>query len=84
MHLTGQELNAVQRDDSNKPLVEEIAEIQRLRNGVVHRGEMVTQVDAERAVNICLTTIVYILNPVLGALGLQSRKGEGIQLIKCA
>ena len=81
-HLTGQELNAVLGDDSNKPLVKEIAEIQRLRNGVVHRGETMTQVDAERAVNICKMTIVYILNPVLDALGLKSRKGEGVQLIK--
>ncbi|BBE52139.1 hypothetical protein OYT1_ch2627 [Ferriphaselus amnicola] len=78
-HLTSKKLDSVLRVGASKTLVDEIAEIQRMRNGVVHRGESITQADAERALDVCKTTVIFVLNPVLAALNLESRKGEGIQ-----
>jgi len=83
-HLTNQKLEDVLRKDANKTLVEEIADIQRIRNKVVHEGEATTQIEAERALNVCKTAVVFVLTPVLSALSLESRKGEGIQPIVSA
>jgi hypothetical protein len=81
-HLTGEKLNGVSRKDVNSSLLKEIHDIRLIRNGIVHRGDATTKTDAERALHICQTTAISILNPVLLALGLEARKGEGIQPIR--
>lgn len=77
-HLTEEKLESVTRNDAGKSLMEEIAEIQSLRNKVVHECISVTDLDAERALNVCRAAVVFVLAPVLAAIRLESRKGEGI------
>lgn len=77
-HLTNKKLEGVMREDARSPLLKEIEEIQQIRNRVVHDGQTTTQVEAERALNVCKTAVFFVLTPVLSAVGLESRKGEGI------
>lgn len=80
-HLTNKKLESVMRKDAKKPLGEEIAEIQGMRNKVVHEGRATTQIEAEQALNVCKAAVVFVLTPVLAAVGLEARKGEGIRPI---
>lgn len=80
-HLTRQKLETVMRKDAKKPLLAEIAEIQEIRNKVVHQGCATTQLEAERALNVCRTAVAFVLTPLLVSVGLESRKGEGIRPI---
>jgi HEPN domain-containing protein len=81
-HLTSKKLETVMRKGAKKPLLEEIREIQEIRNDVVHQGCATTQFEAERALNVCRTAVAFVLSPLLAAVGLESRKGEGIRPIK--
>jgi HEPN domain-containing protein len=68
----------VKRDSSNKPLLEEMIELQKVRDGVIHRGEQITVSEAKDALSIALSVFNSLLVPMLTALDLTIEPGGRI------
>lgn len=69
-HFGGVDLKTFKRSTSSKTLWKEVEEIQRSRNGVVHRGEIPDRSLAEQAITMATTLLGEIVPDVLRNLGL--------------
>jgi len=77
-HLADIELTSVRREGAPKPLLEEIAALQKLRNAIVHRGEQATAPDGEQALAVANAVYSQVFVRLLAALGLRTIKGVRI------
>jgi len=75
--LTGESLSDVTRDGAQQSIFRECRDVQRLRNGVIHRGENVSPESAEIARLVAISVFEKVVHPVLYNIGLQVvEKGE--------
>ncbi|QTA84001.1 Uncharacterized protein dnl_64320 [Desulfonema limicola] len=65
------DLTCYKRNDSNKPLWEEIKIIQKKRNDVVHKAENVNKSDAELAISVASEILEKIIPKFLNCLDLK-------------
>jgi hypothetical protein len=72
--LAGIDITNVKRQSSSKKLLEEAAELQKLRNKIIHQGLPVSDVDAQVAIETASAVSNEILERMLNALGLQLDK----------
>lgn len=75
-NLAGIKLNELQRQGAAKKLLVEAAELQEVRNKVVHSGLQVKDADAKNALAIAEEIFSNILLRMLNALGLGIEKDE--------
>jgi len=75
MELAGIELATLRRKAAGKPLLRESAEIQELRNTVIHQGQAVTLEQAQHGIDVSTEVFNQVLAAVLGNLGLSLGKG---------
>lgn len=73
--LTGVELTKLRRQLSAKPLLREAADIQELRNTVIHLGQAVTLEEAQHGIDVSTEVFNQVLAAVLSNLGLSLEKG---------
>lgn len=73
--LAGIDLKALLRKPGARSLLEEASEVQGLRNTVIHRGQAVSQEQAELAVEIAAQVFNQVLVELLGNLGFTVKKG---------
>ena len=73
--LAGIELKTLTRKLGSKPLLEDASEIQDVRNGVIHRGQEVSQEQAELSVEIATQVFNQVVAEVLKDLGFTVEKG---------
>lgn len=73
--LAGIELKTLTRNPGSRPLLEEASEMQDVRNAVIHRGQEVSQEQAELAVEIAAQVFNQVLAEVLRDLGFTVEKG---------
>ena len=66
------DLAAFKRDGVAKTLWDEMGEVQKRRNGVVHRAESVDVTEATLAVDIAGTIVEALFPAVIGSLGLKT------------
>ncbi len=71
----GVDLNSFKRSGSSKPLWEEIKEVQKLRNDVMHRAEIVLKEKAEQALGIASEILETIFPKVISKMGLHLHDG---------
>jgi len=72
------DFNAFTIEGHKKTMWEEITTLQNARNGIVHRGELVTNETADLAKEVATMIICTLLASVLNGLGLKLVKGGGI------
>lgn len=73
--IAGIELKSLVREPGSKPLLKEAAEIQNVRNCVVHQGQEVAEAQAKLAVEITTQIFNQVLAEVLSSLDLTVKKG---------
>ena len=71
----GVDLDSFKRAGSSKPLWEEIKEVQKLRNDVMHRAEIVLKEKAEQALGIASEILETIFPTVITKMGLHLHDG---------
>lgn len=85
----GVDLKVFKRTDSAKTLWQEIGEVQKARNGVVHRGEALDDANADLAIAVAATLLTEVFPHILAKLDLHihdpmtvcaARHGPHIQL----
>lgn len=64
------DLEQITREGAARPLLEECARMQDLRNGVIHRGESRIAEEAENANAVAVAVFSQLVQPLLHALGL--------------
>lgn len=69
--LAGIDIAALKRSNSNIPLLNEVFEIQKIRNGIIHRGESVTVEQAKVALNVATAIFLKVVEKMLFAIGLK-------------
>lgn len=69
--LAGIDIAKITRSDSTVPLLAEAAEVQKARNGIIHRGDNVTEDQAEYACNVTSAVFSDVVYQMLSALGLK-------------
>lgn len=74
VELAGIELATLRRKAAGKPLLRETADIQELRNTVIHQGQAVTLEQAQHAIDVSTEVFNQVLAAVLGNLGLSLGK----------
>lgn len=75
MELAGLELTTLRRQSAPKPLLREAADIQELRNTVIHQGQAVTLEEAQHGIDVSTEVFNQVLAAVLSSLGLSLEKG---------
>lgn len=75
LELAGIEIKTLIRKPDSKPLLEEAFDLHDLRNAVAHRGEKITQNQAEDAVDIATNIFIQVVAEVLTNLGITVKKG---------
>ncbi|WP_076600581.1 hypothetical protein [Aromatoleum tolulyticum] len=75
LELAGVELATLRRKPEAKPLLREAADIQVLRNAVIHQGEAVTPEQAQHGIDVSTEVFNQVLAPVLRNLGLSHGNG---------
>jgi len=75
--LTATDLAALSRAGEERPLLLEASDLQNRRNGVVHRGEEVSENEASTSLAVSAAVYVYVLANMLSSLGLQ-RSEQGV------
>lgn len=75
LELAGIELKTLVCSNSSKPLLEEASKLQDVRNGVIHRGNEVSQPQAQFAIELVTQVFDKVLAKVLENLGLAVNKG---------
>lgn len=75
LELAGIELKTLVCSNSSKPLLEEASKLQDVRNGVIHRGNEVSQLQAQFAIEVATQVFDKVLAEVLANLGLAVKKG---------
>ena len=73
--LTGVELTTLSRQPAAKPLLREAADIQELRNAVIHQGQAVTLEVAQHGIDVSAEVFNQVLAVVLNNLGLSLENG---------
>lgn len=73
--LVGVELSTLRRKSDTKPLLREAADIQELRNAVIHQGQSVTPEQALYGIEVSTEVFNQVLAEVLSNLGLTLEKG---------
>lgn len=74
----GVDLDKYKRDLSQKPLWEELKEVQKIRNLVLHRAENVLQESADLAVDVATEIVKNIFPQVVSQIGLHLHNGYQI------
>jgi len=64
------DLDNYKRKDSNKTFWEEIKEVQKVRNLVVHRGDLASVEQAELSINVASEIIEKIFPKIISKIGL--------------
>lgn len=77
-NLAGINLDTVQRQGSARKLLDEVSELQKVRNKIIHQGLQVQDGEAKNALAITEAVVAQIVLEMLGALGLQIEKGGRI------
>ena len=68
--LAGDQLNEVTRQHAERPILSECKQLQKIRNGIVHRGDKCETTDAERARLVAIAVFERVVRPVLYRIGL--------------
>lgn len=68
--LAGDQLSEVTRPDAESPILSECKQLQKIRNGIVHRGDNCEAKDAERARLVAIAVFEKVVRPVLYRIGL--------------
>lgn len=76
--LASMQLNSIARENG-KPLLQECAELQELRNGVIHRGEIRTVDEAVFGKAVANAVFHLLVGPMLSAIGLSVVEGGEIR-----
>ena len=76
-HFGGVDLKTFKRTGSNRTLWQEIVEVQKARNGVIHRGENAEDSTAELAVAVAHSLLHGIVPQVVGKLVQLSQETSG-------
>jgi hypothetical protein len=76
--LAGINLEDVKRPGSAKKLLDEVSDLQRVRNKIIHQGIQVQKGDAKTALDITAAVFLQIVVEMLGALGLRIEQGGKI------
>lgn len=69
--FTGLELRNISREEESAKLFNECKELQGIRNGIIHRGEVCTEGDAEKARRVSVAVYKLIVVPIIEALDLK-------------
>lgn len=69
-NLVGIDVRSVTREDSDKTLLVECRQIQRIRNNVVHKGQKCSENDAVTGKVVSVAVFGQIVRPMLHSLGL--------------
>ena len=69
--FTNLELKNISRDEQSSKLFNECKELQDIRNGIIHRGEVCTEGDAEKALRVSVAVYTLIVVPIIEALNLK-------------
>jgi hypothetical protein len=77
-NLVGINLGTVQRQGSARKLLDEVSELQKVRNKIIHAGLQVQDSEAKHALAITEAVVAQIVLEMLRALGLQIEKGGKI------
>ncbi|XTI72389.1 hypothetical protein ACQAYK_12020 [Acidithiobacillus sp. AC3] len=75
VELAGVELTTLRRQPEAKPLLREAADIQELRNAVIHQGQAITLEQAQHGIDVSTEVFNQMLAAVLSNLGLSLEKG---------
>lgn len=82
LHAAEFDLNDI-KGAEGKPILEESADIQMIRNRVVHQGYKATSDEAQRAKDIAEVIVKEVINPVLRYLDLKfDRRENGFEIVK--
>ena len=71
----GVDLDSYKRPDSNKPIWQEIREVQRQRNSILHRAEAASDEEATLALGVASTIIEKLFPAVVKKMGLHLHEG---------
>lgn len=74
----GVDLDSFRRPDSNKPIWQELREIQKQRNAILHRAETASTKDAKLALHIASTIMETLFPSVITKIGLHLHDGYRI------
>ncbi len=69
--FTDLELKNISRDDEPAKLFSECKALQKIRNKIIHSGEVCTKEDAEQARIVSVAVYELIVKPIIGALNLK-------------
>jgi len=70
--LANIDIASLKRSNSNVSLLQEASEIQKIRNGVIHRGESVTVEQAKFARSVANAVFSDVVEKMLHAIGLKT------------
>jgi HEPN domain-containing protein len=77
--IAGLKLESIRRSDACTTLIKEVVIFQRIRNGILHAGDVCTPEQAMAAQEVALAIFMLIVEPLLSALGLFS---DGVGVIR--
>lgn len=80
LEIAGIEIHSLSRSQGGRPLLDEAAALQELRNHVLHRGDEIVENQAVEATAIASAVFSKILAEVLSNLGLDVAKGGVISV----
>ena len=72
------DITNVTRQGSTKKLLDEVAELQKTRNKIIHQGVEVEESEAKEALDVTVAVLGEVVLAMLNALGLQIEKGGRI------
>ena len=75
--LAGMDIASLKRSNSNVTLLNEASEIQKIRNGIIHRGESVTVEQAKHGHAVATAVFSEVVEKMLYAIGLKTN-GYGL------
>jgi len=69
-NLVGTDIKSIQRTGATKKLLDEIADVQKIRNDIIHKGITVQKENARYALLVAHAVFTLVFKKMLGALGL--------------
>ena len=73
---------SARREGADRSLRDETRDLQKIRNGIVHRGESVRAQEAETARRVAVATFEEIVTRMFSALGLRAREGGRVEMVQ--